>query len=291
MLQIPEIRFTILGDLMKYKLSLAVTFSAGTGYFLFRNSFDSSFVPLLTGVFLLASGSAALNQYTERVQDSKMDRTMGRALPSKKITLPVAGNLIAVLMVSGCCLLLLNGIAPLVLGITTVILYNLVYTSLKKTTTLAIIPGALVGAIPPIIGFTSAGGGILDTKILLFSTFMFLWQMPHFWLLLIRYGDEYRNAGFVTISDYLNNKQIRNIVFFWILLTSFFLMFFFGFTNLFGKYFSYIVLILNPVFIVFFSRLLFFQQPNYMKRAFIMINVFSILIMLLLIVDSLLTGV
>src|SRR5512140_2369118 len=235
----PEIRFSMLGDLMKYQFSLAVAFSAGTGYFLFRNSFDSSFIPLLTGVFLLASGSAALNQYTERVQDAKMDRTMGRAIPSKKITLPAAVNLIAMLMVSGCCLLLLNGIAPLVLGITTVILYNLVYTSLKKTTTLAIIPGALVGAIPPIIGFASAGGGISDTKILLFSTFMFLWQMPHFWLLLIKYRDEHTNASLVTFSDYLNNKQIRNIVFCWILLTSLFLMFFFGFTNLFGIYFSY----------------------------------------------------
>lgn len=281
----------MIGDLIKYKLSLAVAFSAGTGYFLYRNSFDLSLIPLLTGVFMLASGSAALNQFTEREQDSKMERTMGRAIPSKKMTLPAAVNLIAALMVSGSCLLLVNGIFPLVLGILNVILYNLVYTSLKKTTALAIIPGALVGAIPPVIGFTSAGGAIWDTKILLFSTLMFLWQMPHFWLLLIRYGREYRNAGFVTISDYLNNTQIRNIVFLWILLTSLFLMFFFGFTNLFGKIFSYLVLILNPLFIVFFYRMLFFQKkPNYLKGAFIMLNAFSILIMLLLIIDSLLTG-
>jgi heme O synthase-like polyprenyltransferase len=107
---------------------------------------------------------------------------------------------------------------------------------------------------------------------------------------LIRY-EKYRNAGFITISDYLNEKQIKNIVFLWILLTSLLLMLFIGFTEIFGRYFSYLIFILNPVFIVTFSRLLFSQKESYSFRgAFIILNVFGILIMFLLIADSLLAG-
>ena len=289
--QNPEAKLAVYSDLMKYKLSVAVAFSAGTGYFLHSNSFDPGLFPLMAGTFLLASGSAVLNQYTEREQDSVMNRTCGRPVPSGRITLASAKLLYSVLLIAGSCLLLMNGVIPFALGALNVVLYNLVYTSLKKITSLAIIPGALVGAIPPLIGFASAGGTVLSLKILLFSTFMFLWQIPHFWLLLIRYGKEYRNAGFITISDYLNEKQIKNIVFVWILLTSLLLMLFIGFTDIFGRYFSYLIFFLNPVFIVFFSRLLFSPKESYRFRgAFIILNVFGILIMFLLIADSLLAG-
>ncbi len=287
----PDSKAAVYGDLMKYKLSLAVAFSAGTGYFLHSSSFGPGLFPVLAGTFLLGSGSAVMNQYTERDQDSVMERTNRRPIPSGKVTLASAKLLFLILMISGGCLLLLNGVIPFALGVLNVVLYNLVYTSLKKITSLAIIPGALVGAIPPLIGFASAGGTVLNYKILLFSAFMFLWQIPHFWLLLVRYGKEYRNAGFVTISDYLDEKQIKNIVFLWILFSSLLLMIFIGFTDIFGKYFSYIILVLNPVFIIFFSRLLFSQKESYnFKGAFITLNIFGILMMFLLIADSILTG-
>jgi protoheme IX farnesyltransferase len=135
-----------------------------------------------------------MNQYTEREQDAIMSRTMERPIAAKKISLRFAFRVFSLLLLSGSCLLLLNGFIPFALGCLGVILYNLLYTSLKKITVLAIIPGALVGAIPPHIGYTSAGGTVLNNKILYFSVFMFLWQIPHFWLLLLRYGKEYQAA-------------------------------------------------------------------------------------------------
>lgn len=287
-----NIRFTVFGDLIKYRLSLAVVFSSGTGFFLFRNSFDYSLLLLLLGVFLLASGSIALNQYTERERDSLMERTRERPIPSKKLTRMSAEKLFTFLLIAGICVLLATGLIPFFLGIINVILYNLVYTPLKKKTSLAILPGALVGAIPPLIGFTAAGGSLLDHRILFLAIFMFLWQIPHFWLLLIRYGNDYRKAGFVTISDYLNESQIRNIIFLWILLTSLFLLISTGFTRIFSRGFFYIMLALNPVFIFFFYRELFsHDKSNNQRYAFIILNGFGILILFLLIADSFLKAI
>src|ERR1035437_3186072 len=75
--------------LIKYKVSIAVTFTAITGYILFSRSFDVQVILLALGVFLLADGSSALNEYQEKDFDAKMDRTNHRPIPSGQIS---AGN-------------------------------------------------------------------------------------------------------------------------------------------------------------------------------------------------------
>lgn len=276
-------------DLMKYRLSLAVTFSAGTGYLLSGNPPDADLPVMLAGVFLLASGSACLNQYTERDLDFRMERTRGRPIPSAKMPLKLARRLIILLLATGSCLLAITGIVPLILGILNLIIYNLVYTSLKKRTSFAIIPGALVGTLPPLIGFASAGNPVISKTIVLFSFFMFLWQIPHFWLLLIKYGDEYREAGFVTISDYLTGNQIRIVIFLWVLFTSVFLLVFAGLTGVFSQMFSSILLALNIAFILLFYRIMLVGRESYdTKSAFAAMNSFGFAIMFLLIADALL---
>jgi protoheme IX farnesyltransferase len=79
---------------------------------------------------------------------------------------------------------------------------------------------------------------------------MFLWQIPHFWLLLIRYGKEYKAAGFRTISDHLNELQIKYLIFFWILLSLVCLNLFSRFTGLLTKSFSIVLIILNISFVI-----------------------------------------
>jgi protoheme IX farnesyltransferase len=286
-----QVKLSVYGELVKYKLSFAVSMSAGTGYLLYRNAPDPGIIPLLCGVFLLASGSAALNQYTERNIDAIMERTCRRPIPSHRISFIQVKRIFSLLIPAGSLIILMDGIIPFSLGILNVVLYNFVYTSLKKKTAFSIIPGALVGAIPPLIGFTSAGGTVLNSRILLFSVFMFLWQIPHFWLLLIKHGKEYRDAGIVTISDYLSDTQIKKVVFVWILFTSAMLLFFSGLSDIFSRYFLFTVLILNPFFIFFFYRLLFSERSyNNLKSAFLILNLFSVLIMLLLAADSVLSG-
>jgi heme o synthase len=276
-------------DLIKYKLSSAVVLSSVTGYYLFSNVFGLHLIFLATGIFLLSSGSAALNQYTERRSDSLMERTKNRPVPSKRISEKRALLIASLLLFSGSAFLILNGITPFLLGILTVLLYNFFYTRLKKLTILSIIPGALVGAIPPMIGYSSAGGDIFNKSIIAFSVFMFVWQLPHFWLIILKYGEEYKSAGFATISKYLSEIQIRYLVFFWVLFSTVFLFFILAGTI--DRIMFICLAVLNLTFIFFFYRLLFQKKESReIKGAFILINSITFLIMFFLIATSIITG-
>lgn len=274
-------------ELIKWKLSLAVAFSSVTGYFLFGGRGGGDLYLVAAGVFLLAAGAAALNQYTERKSDALMERTMGRPLPSGKIESQTALIISGLLLAAGSLMLSLTGLLPLMLGIINVILYNAVYTGLKKITTLAIVPGAVVGAIPPFIGYTAAGGAMTDTVILLFALFMFLWQIPHFWILLIRYGREYQKAGIKTIYGAIDNRQIGRLVFHWVTASSLLLWVLTGMFMPFKPAAGMVLLLLNVTFIIFFYRIIFKgRQDEEMKSAFILMNSFTLLIMLILIATS-----
>jgi heme o synthase len=276
-------------DLSKYRLSLAVVLSSVTGYFLYSKTFYSSLIFLILGVFLLAAGSASLNQFSESISDSLMARTRIRPIPSNQIQKKSVLIISVILLCTGSTLLAFNGIRPLIIGILTVITYNFLYTSLKKVTVFSILPGAFVGALPPIIGFFSAGASELNLKILCFSGFMFLWQIPHFWLILIKYGKEYSAAGFASLSDYLDQKQIKILVFGWIVVTCIILFVFSLFTSILSPGIAFIIAVLNILFIILFFRFLFSDsRANNIKGAFILINSFSILVMCLIITTSIL---
>ena len=280
-------KLTVFLNLTKYKLSLAVAFSATTGYFLCSNNISPDFFSLIPGVFLLTAGSAVLNQVTERKQDSMMERTRERPVASGKITCNLAIIVLTTLLFTGSFLLLLTGLIPFALGIVGVVLYNLIYTPLKKVTFLSIIPGALVGAIPPLIGFTSSCGASLNNKILLFSSFMFLWQIPHFWLLLLRYGKEYQAAGFRTIYDFLTEKQIKIMIFFWVFLSAACLNTLYLISDRPGIGFPSVMIILTVIFLLLFIKYLLNSEGNQDRgHAFIIFNTYSFALMIILIADS-----
>jgi protoheme IX farnesyltransferase len=98
--------------------------------------------------------------------------------------------------------------------------YNVVYTYLKRWSAFAVVPGALVGAIPPIIGWTAAGGVVTDRSIMPLAFFLFLWQIPHFWLLLLMFGKDYEQAGLPSVTKMFSSIQLRRITFMWILCTA-----------------------------------------------------------------------
>jgi protoheme IX farnesyltransferase len=280
-------RLKVFTGLIKLRLSLGVTLSAVTGYFLCKNTIDNDLVALITGVFLLSSGSAALNQYNERIQDSIMERTKNRPLPAKTISEKSAFIISLLLLLTGSILLMITGIIPLTLGILNIILYNYLYTTLKKITVLAIVPGALAGAVVPLIGFYSAGVCSLNRYITIFSIFMFLWQFPHFWLILVRYGEEYKAAGFPSILKYLNSEKVKYLVFIWVLVTTCSL--FLSGSVFFSGEIRLILIILNLIFIFLFYRALFLKNSaENIRFAFILINLYSILVMLIIITFSVL---
>jgi heme o synthase len=280
----------VYADLIKYKLSLAVTFSAVTGYFIFNNKCEASLLFLTIGVFSLASGSAALNQYTEREYDALMERTRNRPLPMENIEKRSALLMLLIFLSLGVISLILAGIIPFLLGVFNVFLYNLVYTRLKRVTHLAILPGALVGAVPPFIGYTAAGGINPGLEIILFSAFMFFWQLPHFWLIIIKHSEEYKAAGFKTISQTMSEKQIRLLIFIWVFFSTLLLLLFSAMELVLNKQLTYILIPLNIVFILVFYALLFKHNgQKEIKGVSVLINSFCFLVMILFIINSFLS--
>ncbi len=280
-------KLAIYADLVRFRLSMAVTLSAVTGYFIFHNNMESSLFFLISGIFLLATGASVLNQLVERNQDEIMARTKTRPLPLEKIK-PATALVFSLFHLSaGIILLLFIGNVPALLGIMNVVFYNLIYTPLKRVTSLAVIPGAAVGAIPPLIGYTSAGGTFLQTDIILFTGFMFLWQLPHFWLIIIKYREDYQKAGFKTFSHKITEKQIKNLIFLWALFSTAFLVYFITTGLVFNKYLNAMLIPLNLIFIFLFYRLLYNRSGiNVNKGAFIMVNSFGLLVMLLFILNA-----
>ncbi len=263
-----------------------VTFSAMVGFWLNGEGHILQGLWLFAGVLLLSGGASALNQVQEWHLDAIMQRTKSRPIPSHRISPAKAFTISWALIIAGAIVLRINGITPMILGLANVLFYNGIYTPMKQYTWFSIFPGALVGAVPPLIGFTSAGGSMLAPVAIFIATFVFIWQVPHFWLLIIKYGKEYEAAGFASISNRLNQKQIKHLIFSWTLLTSAFLMSYPLFEITLNNGLLYAMLLLNIGFIGYFYRLLYNQtSKNSIRNAFILINSFAMVVFALLVVS------
>jgi protoheme IX farnesyltransferase len=192
--------------------------SALMGYILAARAVTPEAIAPLAGVIVLACGSGALNQYQERDLDAQMVRTRSRPIPSGRLSPGRALAVAIALLVLGAVLLSGNGTA-VALGIVTVFWYNGVYTPLKRVSALAAIPGGVVGSLPPVIGFVSAGGDPFAPVIVAVAFFFFVWQVPHFWLLLMRIGEDYERAGMPTLSALLSRRQLSRLIYVWMLAT------------------------------------------------------------------------
>ncbi len=214
-------KIQILIEITKLRITFFVTVTTMFGFIAATNSISTKIILPSIGILLLACGSAALNHYQERKTDVMMDRTKNRPIPSGRISALNTLIISAVLIILGSILLFIgSGLLALSFGLLNLIWYNAVYTPLKKVTPLAIIPGALVGAIPPIVGWVAGGGNLLDPQIILISFFFFIWQIPHFWLLLMMLDKDYQQAGFPTLTQIFTQQQLGRITFVWILATA-----------------------------------------------------------------------
>lgn len=203
-------------ELFKIRITLFVAVTTSFGYLLFKGGFDIGMAFSSLGILLLAFSSAALNHIQERKTDAMMNRTKDRPLPSGRITLMEAVVYSSAAFISG-TVIMLAFFSPLayVTGLTCLIWYNLIYTPMKMINSLAIIPGSVIGALPPVAGWLAAGGGLLDPQVLLIAFFFFIWQIPHFWLLLLIFNSDYEQAGFPTLIGLFNDKQLARITFVW----------------------------------------------------------------------------
>jgi protoheme IX farnesyltransferase len=196
--------FKIYADLTKFGIVIFVLLSGLAGYatsFGIEKSFDwMHLLHLVGGLFFLSSGSLALNQVQEYKMDRLMPRTAKRPVASGKITPAAAGILAVVMLVIGFDLLMKASFESGILGALTVILYNGVYVYWwKPKWVFAAIPGAIPGALPVTIGYAANDSHIFAQDSIYLFLVLFLWQMPHFWALAIKFKDDYQKGGVPTL--------------------------------------------------------------------------------------------
>lgn len=274
--------------LIKFRIALLSTLSAVTGYIVAAGGLSPRLLLFTVSLFLLAAGSAGLNQYQERRLDGKMERTQDRPLPSGRLTPWVALAISLPMMGTGVTLLwIFFGKLPALLGLATAAAYNGVYTYLKRVTAFAAVPGAVVGALPPAIGWTAAGGDPASSTLMGLVAFFYIWQIPHFWLLLGIHSGDYHKAGFPSLTDIFNTRQLSRITFIWVLAAACAGLLF----PLFGMFQHTVSLVLLTAAagglavgaLPLVKKSLTTAPP--FRRVFMTINIFALVIMMILIID------
>jgi len=190
--------------LTKPEVNLLILMTTSAGYYLAGRGPMRiwGLVNTLIGTLLVASGTATLNQWMERVWDGQMRRTASRPLPSGRMSGREALAFGVLLSIAGGLYLLLtvNALAAL-LAVSTLVAYLVIYTPLKRRTPLCTLLGAFPGAMPTLIGWAGASAGINRQAWFLFAI-LFLWQFPHFLAIALMYRDDYSRAGYRMLPDF-----------------------------------------------------------------------------------------
>ncbi len=280
----------IILQLSKVKITVAVSFTTITGYVLARGKFDTGLLPVTLGIFLLACGASVLNHIQEQRTDALMQRTKDRPLPVGRISTGWAFVLYALEILSGSLILLfaVNGLA-LILGWLALIWYNLIYTYLKRITPHAVIPGSVIGSIPPLVGWVAAGGLLIDIRAWALAFFFFVWQVPHFYLLVMKYGPQYEKAGMPALTGLYNEWIIRVMIFLWVLATGIAALLLYYF-KLVYSFTGMLIITLASLWLIgiFFIPLLKRRMPFNPFHYFMQINYYVLLVVVTLIADHLL---
>ena len=205
-------------QLTKPRITWLILMSTGVGFFFGAASGAWSWwtlVHTMLGTGLIASGTAALNQWWEREADSRMERTRKRPLPSGSIGATGALAFGIALSAAGFADLWLGATpAAALLGLFTLSTYLFVYTPMKQRTPHSTTVGAIPGAMPPVIGYAAAGGG-LDAQAATLFAILFLWQFPHFYSIAWLYREDYSRAGIkmLPVVDPSGERTVRQILF------------------------------------------------------------------------------
>jgi heme o synthase len=184
--------------LTKPEVNLLILITTSAGYYLgLKGAFRAAgMIHTLIGTLLVASGTATLNQWSERLWDARMRRTANRPLPAGRVSPGEALFFGLLLSITGGAYLavFVNRLSS-VLAISTLLSYLLIYTPLKRRTPLCTLLGAFPGAMPTLIGWAGAADGLNRQAIYLFAV-LFLWQFPHFLAIALMYREDYERAGY-----------------------------------------------------------------------------------------------
>jgi protoheme IX farnesyltransferase len=185
--------------LTKPRITTLVLVTAAVGYVL-GGRFDAlAFFLFLAGTGLLCGGASALNQYAERDADARMVRTSRRPIPAGRVAPGEALAFGVAISLAGLVLLSAVNLLTLALGAVSLLSYVLLYTPLKRVTSLCTVVGAVPGALPPLMGWAAARGSLGPAGWGLFAI-LFLWQLPHFLAIGWLYRDDYARGGFPMLA-------------------------------------------------------------------------------------------
>ena len=166
------------------------------------------FILFCLGTYGLASGSLAFNQLQEVELDRKMKRTQLRPLVNGSLHPAYAWLLSFLLIAIGLICLWHVNLTAFFFGLLTIFLYNIFYTFFwKPKWAFAAVPGALPGALPVVIGYTAIHPNLFNSNILYLFLVLFLWQMPHFWLLALRFASDYKNASIPVLPTVIGEER------------------------------------------------------------------------------------
>lgn len=252
--------------LTKFKIALANALTALAGFSLAQNINEKIFL-VFFGTFFMAGGASAVNQILEKSKDILIPRTKIRPLPSERMTEKEAWIIASVYLITGSIMLALSSLISFILGLSAFVIYSFVYTLLKKITPLSLFVGAIVGAIPPLIGYFSASQKISNEAFLL-TIFMYAYQIPHTLALFYIYNEEFINSDFKTFA-YLGREKIRKIIIITLLIT---LVIGLAFINAIGK------ILVAPFLII--AIIGFIRTIQNTKKIFSDLNIFVLLVVL-----------
>lgn len=276
-------------DLSKIRITVSITITCIIGFLLFSSSLTYLLLFAVIGTFFFSAGSSALNHYQEIEFDALMDRTAKRPMASNKIS-ATHGLIFALTcaLIGYLVLMFLVNEMSAYLGLTALLVYNGIYTPLKRKTTLAVFPGALIGAIPPMIGWVAAGGQVIDTEILALAFFIFFWQIPHFWLLVLVYEEDYKKAGYPTLTETLNLQQLKRVTFIWIFNLAI-CSIIFPFFKLTDSIVVSIIFLISGSYMIWGSRNLLTEvyDKKLIKKTFLRVNLFVLIVLFTLIIEKL----
>jgi len=278
-------------ELSKIKIMIPVSLTGFTGFFIFDPQISIKIILVSSGILFLAISASVLNQIQEADLDSKMERTHNRPLPSQRIKPQHALLFFLCNLITGTVLIYSAGnLTAALIGLITIGWYNVIYTYAKRITAFAVFPGAVTGALPPLIGWVAAGGGVWDKPIIFLEFLLFTGQIPHFWLLVLKYGEEYGKAGMPTLTNILNRVQIGRLTFTWVV-TSAIAALFLCYFEIISTEMIVVILLIASVFLIWqFSELINLSgnKNNYRKYS-ILLDSYFLLVLILLVSDRIIT--
>jgi protoheme IX farnesyltransferase len=274
-------------ELAKLKIMIPVSLTGFTGYFAFDPHFSARLFFTGFGILLMAISASVLNQIQEVKPDGKMNRTCNRPLPAHRIKPRQAFLFFLFNLITGFTIVYYAGnLKAALIGLITIIWYNGLYTYSKKITAFAVFPGAVTGALPPLIGWVAAGGGPWEKPVIFIAFLMFIGQIPHFWLLILNYGEEYKQAGLPSLTNIFNRTQIKRLTFSWVV-SSVIAVLFLCYFEIIQNPMIIAILIVVSIFMIWqFIDLLRIHSENYnFKRYSFVLDAYFLLVLLLLISD------